>query len=267
MQLWRVTTVRFYYVAAILVCCTSSSMAAAPVAAADNLLIEAESFGDRGGWVLDTQFIDAMGSPYLLAHGMGRPVQDATTQVTFPSPGTYRVWVRTKDWVARWGAAGHPGRFQLAIDGKPIEVTFGVRDTDWQWDDGGELQIQQRQVTLSLHDLTGFDGRCDAVYFTRDLSEAPPNTSQVLSAWRRERLGFPDQPADQGTYDLVVVGGGYAGMASAISAARMGCKVALIQNRGVLGGNGSSEVRVWAQGLIRRGRFPRIGEIVEEFAD
>ncbi len=45
----------------------------------------------------------------------------------------------------------------------------------------------------------------------------------------------------------------------------MGCKVALIQNRPVLGGNGSSEVRVWAMGLIRRGEFPRIGEIVEEF--
>ncbi|MCA9210652.1 MAG: FAD-dependent oxidoreductase, partial [Planctomycetales bacterium] len=59
----------------------------------------------------------------------------------------------------------------------------------------------------------------------------------------------------------------YSGMGSAISAARMGCKVALIQDRPVLGGNGSSEVRVWAMGLIRRGEFPRIGEIVDEFAD
>jgi hypothetical protein len=65
----------------------------------------------------------------------------------------------------------------------------------------------------------------------------------------------------------VVVGGGYAGMGAAISAARMGCKVALIQDRPVLGGNGSSEVRVWAMGNIRRGKFPRIGEIIEEFAD
>ena len=68
-------------------------------------------------------------------------------------------------------------------------------------------------------------------------------------------------------YDLVVIGGGYAGMGSAISAARMGIKVALIQNRPVLGGNGSSEVRVWSQGYIRRGKFPRIGEIIAEFAD
>jgi len=35
----------------------------------------------------------------------------------------------------------------------------------------------------------------------------------------------------------------------------------------VLGGNGSSEVRVWAMGLVRRGKYPYIGEMVEEFAD
>ncbi|MCP4509886.1 MAG: FAD-dependent oxidoreductase, partial [Fuerstiella sp.] len=71
----------------------------------------------------------------------------------------------------------------------------------------------------------------------------------------------------KGPYDLVVVGGGYAGMGAALSGARMGCRVALIQNRPVLGGNGSSEVRVWAKGNIRRGKFPRIGEIIEEFCD
>src|SRR5690606_9558414 len=97
--------------------------------------------------------------------------------------------------------------------------------------------------------------------------QTPPNLSEVLPAWRLEKLNLPAEPAEEGPYDLVVVGGGYAGLGAAISAARMGCKVALIQNRPVLGGNGSSEVRVWAQGLIRRGRFPRIGEIVEEFAD
>ena len=81
------------------------------------------------------------------------------------------------------------------------------------------------------------------------------------------QLGLADEPVERGPYDLVVVGGGYAGVASALSAARMGCRVALIQDRGVLGGNGSSEVRVWAMGNIRRGKYPRIGEIVEEFAD
>ncbi len=42
---------------------------------------------------------------------------------------------------------------------------------------------------------------------------------------------------------------------------------ALIQDRPVLGGNGSSEIRVWPQGGTRRGLYPRIGEIVEELVD
>src|SRR5690606_23820728 len=95
----------------------------------------------------------------------------------------------------------------------------------------------------------------------------PPNEDAILPDWRRNLLGLGSEPTIRDGYDLVVVGGGYAGMGAAISAARMGCKVALIQNRPVLGGNGSSEVRVWAMGNIRRGKFPRIGEIVEEFAD
>jgi hypothetical protein len=47
----------------------------------------------------------------------------------------------------------------------------------------------------------------------------------------------------------------------------MGCKVALIQDRPVLGGNGSSEVRVWSQGFTTLGKYPKLGQIVEEFAD
>ena len=45
------------------------------VRAAD-LFIEAESFSNKGGWKVDQQFMDLMGSPYLLAHGMGVPVDD-----------------------------------------------------------------------------------------------------------------------------------------------------------------------------------------------
>ena len=107
---------------------------------------------------------------------------------------------------------------------------------------------------LTLKDLTGFNGRVDCVYMTTDLQETPPPASEVLSKWRREKLGLPDQPRQRGPYDLVVIGGGYAGMGSAFAAARMGCRVALGQDRGVLGGNGSSEVRVWAKGNIRRGK-------------
>ncbi len=235
--------------------------------AADRLLVEAENFRSRGGWSLDTQFIHLMGSPYLLAHGLGAPVADATTTATFPVAGKYRVWVRTKDWVAHWKAPGAPGKFQVLVNGTPLAETFGTKGAEWAWQDGGTVDVAQKQATLALHDLTGFDGRCDALYFTTDLAETPPNDNAPLSAWRRQLLGLPAAPQDMGEFDLVVVGGGYGGLGSAISAARMGLKVALIQERAVLGGNGSSEVRVWSMGLIRRGKYPHIGEMVEEFAD
>jgi hypothetical protein len=239
---------------------------AAIASAADGILVEAESFERHGGWSLDTQFIQNMGSPYLLAHGLGRPVDDATTTVKFPEAGTYRVFVRTKDWVARWKAPGQPGRFQVLVNGRPLTETLGTKGAEWFWEPAGTVEINELEAKIALHDLTGFEGRCDAIFFTK-ATEPPPNESQILPGWRRRLLGLAEAPTLKDDYDLVVVGGGYAGMGAALSAARMGCKVALIQDRPVLGGNGSSEVRVWSMGLIRRGKYPRIGEIVEEFCD
>ncbi|MDQ3623189.1 MAG: FAD-dependent oxidoreductase [Verrucomicrobiota bacterium] len=234
---------------------------------ADSVLVEAESFKEPGGWVLDTQFIQIMGSPYLMAHGLGTPVKDATTTVKLPGTGKFRVFVRTKDWVAKWNAPGAPGKFQVVVDGKPLEKTFGTTGAEWFWEDGGTVEITKPEVELALKDLTGFNGRCDAIYLLKDGQAAPPKDGEGLAKWRRDALGLPEKPANAGEFDLVVVGGGYGGMGAAISAARMGCKVALIQDRPVLGGNGSSEVRVWAMGGIRRGLYPNLGEIVEEFQD
>ncbi|MDR1141226.1 MAG: hypothetical protein LBL62_06000, partial [Planctomycetaceae bacterium] len=56
-----------------------------------SVFVEAESFADKGGWVVDQQYMDVMGSPVLLAHGMGEPVADAVTEIVFPKTGTYRV--------------------------------------------------------------------------------------------------------------------------------------------------------------------------------
>ena len=66
------------------------------------ILIEAESFEDKGGWVVDQQFMDIMGSPYLMAHGMGSPVNDASTEVAIPEAGVDQVYVRTFNWVSAW---------------------------------------------------------------------------------------------------------------------------------------------------------------------
>lgn len=69
-------------------------------------------------------------------------------------------------------------------------------------------------------------------------------------------------------FDLVVIGGGMAGVCCAITAARQGIKVALIQDRPVLGGNASSEVRLWVLGATshmgNNNRWSREGGVIDE---
>ncbi len=227
------------------------------------VLVEAEMFDDFGGWVLDQQFMDQMGSPYLLAHGMGRPVADARTSIDIADSGRYRVWVRTRDWVAPWNAPGAPGRFQLIVDGDVLPTTFGTEGAAWHWQDGGTIELNGR-VELRLHDLTGFEGRCDAILFVPDLDWHPPNDLETLTPLRYALLGLSLEPDDAGQYDLVVVGGGVAGCSAAVTAARLGLKVALVQDRPVLGGNSSSEVRVWPEGHVNLMPYPAIGDVVME---
>ena len=76
---------------------------------------------------------------------MGDPVKDAVTVVKFPSTGSYRVWVRTMDWVARWNAPGTPGKFQLVVDGKPRAETFGTKGKAWAWQDGARFSEKSRR--------------------------------------------------------------------------------------------------------------------------
>lgn len=64
------------------------------------------------------------------------------------------------------------------------------------------------------------------------------------------------------TCDLCVVGGGMAGLTAAISAAREGLHVVLMHERPVLGGNASSEIRMWVCGA--RGLNNRETGILEE---
>ena len=228
------------------------------------VLVEAEGFTDTGGWVIDPQFMDLMGSPYLLAHGLGIQVRDASTEVTMPRAGRYRVWVRTKDWVAQWNAPGTPGRFQVMINGTPLKAIFGTVGAQWHWQDGGWIDLPKGDLRLSLHDLTGFEGRCDAILFSSDPAFKPPNTDPDMGALRRQCLGLPEEPEEAGEYDLVVTGGGIAGICAAVTGARLGLTVALIQDRPVLGGNNSSEVRVWLQGARSKAPWPRVGDVIAE---
>jgi hypothetical protein len=232
--------------------------------AGQHVLVEAEGFDKTGGWFVDQQFMDQMGSPMLLAHGFGVPVEDAVTNVKLPAKGKYRVWVRTRDWVATWNAPGAPGRFQLRVNSEPLETTFGTEGAEWHWQNGGTVELDKKEIQLALHDLTGFEGRCDAIVLTQDLDFVPPNEGKELAEFRRKLLGLSDGPRDAGQFDLVVVGGGMAGTCTAVSAARLGLQVALIQNRPVLGGNNSSEVRVHLNGGANLPPYPRLGDVVME---
>ena len=68
--------------------------------------------------------------------------------------------------------------------------------------------------------------------------------------------------------DLAIVGGGMAGTCCAITAARAGLRVTLIQDRPVLGGNASSEVRLWILGATshmgNNNRWSREGGVIDE---
>lgn len=220
--------------------------------AQSDLLVEAERFLDKGGWVTDPQFIEQMGSTYLMAHGLGRPVKDAKTEVKFKQKGDYHVWVRTRNWVpGKWDP---PGRFQLSVNGQRLSKELGM-GPEWDWEYAGLVKITKRKSTLGLHDLTGFNGRCDAIYFNQQ-KVAPPSELDALTSWRSGMLDETTKPAKTKKYDLVITGGGLAGCAAAIAAAERGLKVALIHDRPVLGGNASSEIRVHTLGIY--GKFERI---------
>jgi hypothetical protein len=245
-----------------LIAAASLVLAAGAPLRGEMVLVEAEAFKDLGGWVIDQQYMDQMGSPVVLAHGLGVPVNDAVTTVTVPAAGEYRVFVRTRDWVPPHG----PGKFQVLVNGKALEKTFGDGgDGKWAWEDGGKVQLSGTQVALALKDLTGFEGRCDAILLVRgEEGFVPPNDVKSMTPWRKKLLGLSDKPRDGGKYDLVVVGGGIAGTCAAIAAARLDVKVALVQDRPVLGGNNSSEVQVWMQGQTSVGPFPKNGEIANQ---
>lgn len=195
------------------------------IAGTSGTLIEAEDFDDYGGWVLDSQFETQMGSPYLLAHGLGRPVADARTLVSLDEGGPYRVWVRTRDW-----AAPHsPGRFSLLINGAPLTTEFGTNGADWSWQSAGVHDLPAGKIELALRDLTGFEGRCDAIFLARGDDEPPNDIGDAGRAWRRTLRGLPDEPVDAGAFDVVVVGGGISGCAAALAAARLGQTVSTLR--------------------------------------
>ena len=229
------------------------------------LWVEAESFRQKGGWSVDQQFIDQMGSSYLLAHGMGVPVKEASTKVCFPQKGTYHVYVRTYNWTAPWCDGKGPGRFKIKVGRKTLPATLGCEGKNWEWQYAGKVAVKEGEEEVSLKDLMGLDGRVDAIYFTIRAEDVPPAGGKELENFRRNMCQLPAFPEKKASYDLVVVGGGVAGMCAAVTAARMGCKVALVNDRPVLGGNNSAEVRVHLGGYAEMEPNKGLGRMLREF--
>ncbi len=241
-----------YWIFALLLCSSVFQSTAQ-----EGILLEAESFLYPGGWVVDPQFVQQMGSPYLMAHGMGQPVDPARTEVEIEQPGTYHVWARTKNWAP--GNWAPPGQFLLKVNGEALPDTLG-RNPGWGWAYAGKAKLQAGTANLELVDLTGFNGRCDAIFLSQG-EVPPPGYGKKLAEWRRQMHQEPLAPEREKSYDLVVTGGGIAGCAAAIGAAEQGLKVALIHDRPVLGGNASSEIRVHTLGIY--GKFERILRLLD----
>ena len=230
-------------------------------AKAETIFLECERFKDLGGWKIESQFQSELGSSYLIAHGFGRPVADATTTFSVQTGGTFRAYVLTKNWTAKWSPnVPGAGRFHLIVNGETAARPLGVDgDGRWTWQMADNVTLKTGLNTVSLHDATGFDGRADVVCFTTE--------STFPAALRQKGVGVePIPPETTRSFDLVVAGGGVAGITTAISAARLGLKVALVQNRPVLGGNNSSEVRVQLGGYANVPPYPRLGDVVNEIA-
>ena len=204
------------------------------VIAASVLVLHAQCF-DVGGWKLDCQFMDVIGTPCLLAHGLGNRVADAAATADVTEAGDYRVWVYDRNW-----ADGAPGRFAVSVGTKRLDKAFGADSSEWGWEDGGTVTLPVGSVEVTLRDLTGFDGRCGGIMLVKD-GEKPVGPPDVRC----------EPVAESFSSDFVIVGGGLPGTCAAVAAARRGLKTVLLQDRPVVGGNASEEVRVWSAGEAR----------------
>ena len=224
-----------------------------------SFIIETELFQEKGGWLTETQFVDQVGSAYLLAHGLGEPVDDAYTVVSAQDTGIYFMWIRTKDWIPETNG---PGKFEVLINNEKLGGSYGSDGIfDWHWVYCGMVSFSGEPVKIVLKDLSGFGGRCDAMFFSKNKETRLPSTRD-----ERNAISATHNKASvsEGYFDLVVSGGGVAGICCALQAARLGLKVALINNRPMPGGASSSEVRVSADGDTFRNRYHALGRIVRE---
>ncbi len=224
------------------------------------LLVATSSFDDIGGFAIDTQFMVNMGAPYLLAHGLGTPVKPAKTKVTFPQEGKYTCYAYTINWVAKWKSQYAPGRLSLSVGDFTLKNEIGTKSASWGWENIGEVEVDNLEQTLTLQDLTGYEGRCALLYFVQGEAQLPTNVESVKALYLKNCTVTKTRE-----FDFAICGGGITGACAALAAARNGAKTALVQDRAMIGGNNSSEVRVWLGGDTNFEPYHGVGNITCEF--
>lgn len=133
--------------------------------------------------------------------------------------------------------------------------------------------MKRREFLSLAGGLTGY-----SVLVKVDGLGAEPPGSRERMVEQFDRVAPPSPPADRFagephlalvdlSCDVLVAGGGMAGVCAAIAAARHGARVILVQDRSRLGGNASSEVKMHIVGANSHGGRPgwREGGLIEEF--
>ena len=227
-----------------------------------DLLLSTTAFDNVGGWTKDSQFVLTMGGAYLLAHGLGKPVADATTTFQVANNGRYHVYAYTFNWVSPWHEDMAPGTFHITIDGNQESESLGNTGRSWMWQDAGYFNLEEGIKEIRIVDEQGFEGRCAYIYLTEEENpELPTKSDEVLNFYLSKVI----KNKYEIHVDFCTIGGGFGGMCASLASARGGLKTALIQDRPMVGGNNSSEVRVWLGGGTNYEPFPGVGNIVGEF--
>ncbi len=212
----------------------------------ETIWLDAVAFPTRGGWKKETQFVREMGQAYLIACDRpGVPVADAEQKFSVRDGGNYRFWVRTKNWKLPEA----PGTFTLAADGRELGAVCGRKpNTRWYWELAGNTALLPGEHLLSVRDKTGWLARFSSVVITNDLDFVPsPETERMLSE-RAEIRGERRDIRRSDGWDFVVVGAGPGGIPAAVSAARAGLRVALLEANSEVGGNASDEGTIGLDG-------------------
>jgi hypothetical protein len=87
------------------------------------------------------------------------------------------------------------------VNGEKTVLVLGAYGSEWLWQNAGKVTISNKNTTIALHDLTGFNGRVDAIYFTKD-NTPPPGEVEALAKFRKKQPGVPQKPEKYPEFEI-----------------------------------------------------------------